>query len=293
MRLFPLWFGPVAVVFLAAFLPDSRANEQLEGIACRSVHLRYAAPEGVAFYNEVTVRQSAEGSYFMVCGFNKGYFGIQEQSGGKKVVLFSVWDPGRQNDPRVTPEDRRVKVVYQDEKVRVKRFGGEGTGGQCFYDYDWKVGETYRFLVTSRVVEGRTEFAGYFFHPETKDWKHLVTFSTLAAGKGLGGYYSFIEDFRRNRVSTTHVRAARFDNGWVKAGDGQWVALRRARFTADSNPVTNINAAVEGEGFSLATGGDTRNTDTPLGKTMDRPLDRVPLLPETARKLADARQDEK
>ena len=26
--------------------------------------------------------------------------------------------------------------------------GGEGTGGQSFHDFDWKAGDTYRFLVT-------------------------------------------------------------------------------------------------------------------------------------------------
>src|SRR5665213_1936249 len=73
------------------------ADEKLAGIACRSVHLGYPAPEGAAFYNEVTVEKSAAGTYFMACGFDQGYFGIQELADGKKLVLFSVWDPGEQN----------------------------------------------------------------------------------------------------------------------------------------------------------------------------------------------------
>ena len=54
------------------------ADERLKGIACRSVHLGYPAAAGVSFYNEVTVEKSADGTYFMVCGWSKGYFGIQE-----------------------------------------------------------------------------------------------------------------------------------------------------------------------------------------------------------------------
>ena len=183
-----------------------RADEKLAGIACRSVHLFYPAPEGVAFYNEVTVDQSAPGTYFMACGFDLGYFGIQELANGKKLVLFSVWDPGtqadlKQADPNQVEADRRVKLLYQGEGVRVGRFGNEGTGGQSFFDFDWKVGKTYRFFVTARPAGDRTEFAGYFYVPEKRAWQHLVTFSTISQGRGLRGYYSFIEDFRRDRVS--------------------------------------------------------------------------------------------
>jgi hypothetical protein len=257
-----------------------RADEKLAGIACRSVHLSYPGPEGVAFYNELTVEQSADGTYFMACGFRMGYFGIQELANGKKVVLFSVWDPTRGNDPKKVKPEQRVKVLYKDSKARIGRFGGEGTGGQCLFDLDWKVGVTYRFLVQASVEKDRTAYAAYFWLVDKKEWKHLVTFSTLARGKALGGYYSFVEDFRRNRVSTKKARKAMFGNGWVKKSDGQWVALTRARFTADSNPATNIDAGRDGDRFYLATGGDTRNRGTALGKTIDRPPPGVVLPPQ-------------
>ena len=88
--------------------------------ACRSVHLWWQSEEGMvadaekpveatAFYNELTVEKSTRGSYFMACGFSKGYFGIQELTSGKKIVLFSIWEPGKQNNPNATPEERRVK----------------------------------------------------------------------------------------------------------------------------------------------------------------------------------------
>src|SRR5260370_952389 len=111
----------------------TQADERLKGIACRSVHLGYPAAEGVAFYNEMTVEKSAVGTYFMACGWDKGYFGIQELGNGKKVLIFSVWDAGG-DDPKAVAEDKRVKLLYKDEKVRTGRFGGEGTGGQSFLD---------------------------------------------------------------------------------------------------------------------------------------------------------------
>src|SRR5689334_17701573 len=119
---------------IVAVLPFQASAQQR---TCRSVHLWYAGPEAVAFYNEVTVEKSAPGTYFMACGFGGGYFGIQELGNGKKVVLFSVWEPNRGNNPNAVEEDRRVKLISKGEGIRTGRFGGEGTGGQSFFDYDW------------------------------------------------------------------------------------------------------------------------------------------------------------
>lgn len=258
---------------LACLAIPSHADEKLAGIACRSVHLSYPAPAGVAFYNEVTPRKSAEGTYFMACGWNHGYFGMQELQGGKKLILFSVWDPGKGDDPDAVKPDERVMLLHKDPQVRVGRFGGEGTGGQSFFDYDWKVDTTYRFLVTASLDGDRTAYAGYFYVPENKEWKHLVTFVTRTEDYELQGDYSFIEDFRRDRVSATKARVADFGNGWVKPPEGRWVALRKARFTADSNPATNIDATAGRETFTLATGGETRNTGTHLDETLVLPED--------------------
>ncbi len=263
-----LW---VAACWVTLLLSSSiQADEKLRGIACRSVHLGYPAEEGIAFYNEMTVRQSAEGTYFMVCGWGKGYFGIQELVDKQKVILFSVWDPGEQNDPTQVTEDNRVKLLHKDDAVRVGRFGNEGTGGQSFFDYDWKLDTTYRFLVTARADGQRSEYGGYFFVPETKQWKHLVTFSTPTGGELLRGHYCFVEDFRRNRVSTTQTRRAEFGPGWVQAANGEWTPLRKARFTGDGNPVLNIDAGLKDGRMFLSTGGEITNATVPLWKTIER-----------------------
>lgn len=266
----------VCGVFVAATVI---ADERLAGRACRSVHLAYVADKGVTFYNEVTVDRSAPGTYFCACGWNKGYFGIQEQGRGKKVVIFSVWD-SNQNDPKAVAQDKRVKLIHQGEKVRIGRFGGEGSGGQSFLDYDWKVGATYRFLVTAKVVGERTEFAGHFRGPDEKEWIHMVTFSTITGGKNLSGYYSFIEDFKRDKVSLTKQRKAHYGNAWVKTAKGDWQAVTKARFTADRNPATNIDAGTDGGRFFLTTGGETKNETTKLREQITLPADAKHALPE-------------
>lgn len=280
-----LAIAAAALVAAAAVSLPAAADEKLKDIACRSVHLGYTVPESTAFYNEVAVARSAPGTYFMVCGWSKGYFGIQELGNGKKLLIFSVWDSG-QNDPKAVDPEKRVKLLHKDEKVRIGRFGGEGTGGQSFFDYDWKIGETYRFLVTAKADGERSEYSGWFFVPEDKAWKHLVTFSTITGGKHLSGCYSFVEDFKRDRVSAGKVRTAAFGNGWVKSKAGEWTALAKARFTADRNPVLTIDAGVEAGRFFLTTGGDTKNDGTPLGKvitlpeTKSAPPEGLPALPK-------------
>jgi len=268
-------FRCFALVIFALLIPTGLCfgDVRLKGIACRSVHLGFPAPTGTDFYNEITVDESAEGTYFMVCGWSKGYFGIQELGDGKKLVIFSVWDPTDGDDPATVPDEKRVKMLHKDDSVRVKRFGNEGTGGQSFFDYQWKSGQSYRFLVrASQDGDDRTAYSGYFFVPEDNAWKHLVTFSTLTPkGDLLRGYYSFIEDFRRNRISATHSRKATFGFGWIRDVDGNWGSVDTARFTADANPVTNIDAGVVGDRFFLATGGETQNTTTMLREMMQLP----------------------
>jgi hypothetical protein len=264
---------PAPLVSLAAALCLVAGSALPEGQppkAARSVHLWYRAPQAALFYNEVTVEESQPGTYFCVCGFNHGYFGIQELTRpGEKVVIFSVWDPGKQDNPNEVEADRRVKVLHAGEGVRVSRFGNEGTGGKSMFPYAWSVGQRYRFLVKAEVEQDRTAYAAYFYLNESKQWKHLVTFQTITGGDPLKGYYSFVEDFRRNGVSATQRRKARYGSGWVKTADGQWVALTDATFTADNTPTLNIDAGLEGNDFFLLTGGDAQN-HTPLRSKITR-----------------------
>ena len=259
-----------AVLSATAYAGD----KSLEGIACRSVHLSYQnVPDAAVFCNEVKIEQSAPGTYFCVCGFSQGYYGIQELADGKKLILFSVWDPGDQNNPEDVKEEQRVKLLHHHADVRVGRFGNEGTGGQSFVDFEWQIGETYRFAVAARRTERRTEFAAFFFYPDEKTWRHLVTFSTLTEDTAIKGTYAFVEDFRRNRVSTKLTRQAMFPNGRVMTADGKWHIVNSATFTGDGNPVVNIDSGLRDNQFWIATGGSISNAHNPLNGVMKRTTD--------------------
>ena len=235
--------------------------------AARSVHLQWSAAESEAFYVEATVEQSTGGTYVAAVAWSGGYFGVQELRDGKKVAIFSVWDPTKGDDPKAVKPEERVELLHEGAGVRIKRFGGEGTGGQCMVDFPWAVGEPVRFLVRAEVHDapgiagGKTAYAGWIFDPSQQAWRHLVTFRTRNNGKLLRGLYSFAEDFRRDTKSADEVRRARLGNAWMKPRAGEWQAVVQAKFTAsraDWEARDTINAGPAGDGFFLATGGDTQ-----------------------------------
>jgi len=249
--------------------------------AARSVHLWWSAPEGTDFYNEARVQDSAPGSYFMACGWNTGYFGIQELGNRDKIVLFSVWDPTTGEDAKAVPQEQRVEVLFSDPDVKVGRFGGEGTGGNAKLKIDWALGDRCRFLVRAEVEDRRTSYTGFFKRDTMKEWKKLVTFRVTTGGQLLKGYYSFVEDFRRDGKSPNERRSAIYGPGWVRTLKKEWVPVLKATFGADATKLDTIDAALSGEGFSLSTGGPTSMTtklkselqlrDTPRSVPADLP----------------------
>lgn len=255
------------------FALPSLAIVAAEPRAARSVHLGYPAPDAAVFTTAMTILDTTPGSYFMAAGWNTGYFGIQELGDRRKVVIFSVWDPTQGDDPQAVKGEDRVECLHTGDGMRIKRFGGEGTGGQCMGDLDWKVGEPVRFAVVARVDGAKTAYEGHLKPSEAEPWKHLVTFRTRTGGTPLRGLYSFVEDFRRDGRSVGEERRARFHDGWVQGVDGAWSPLVKARFTASGaewEAKDSIDAGVDAGMFTLATGGATR-ASRPLGSVMELP----------------------
>ena len=158
-----------------------------------SVHLFYPLEDSIkplSFYNEVTIPKDADvlHSYYMACGFARGYFGIQVNSPTERRVIFSVWDAGTEAaDRNKVDEENKVKLVAKGENVVADGFGNEGTGGHSHWVYDWKAGETYKFLVTATIdsASNSTSYAGYIFIPELQKWKFIACFKAPKDGKPL------------------------------------------------------------------------------------------------------------
>ena len=73
----------------------------------RKVAVALPASHGTAFYNELTVKASADGTYFMACGWSKGYFGIQELANGKKLLVHVTFST-RNREPSI-PEELELR----------------------------------------------------------------------------------------------------------------------------------------------------------------------------------------
>lgn len=203
-----------------------------------SVHLNYPVPEGKNvewFYGEIKVPEGEDklGTYFMSCGFHRGYFGMQVNSPTERRVIFSVWDAGGE------PQERS-KVKYEDQVVMLAKgdsvdasgFGGEGTGGHSHWVYNWKAGDTYRFLMHSVPTGSTTTYTAYFYVPEHKEWKLIASFRAPKDGKYMGHLYSFLENFS---FENGHLgRKGYFGNHWIKTNTGEWIELTKAKFSNDA-----------------------------------------------------------
>ena len=202
-----------------------------------SVHLWFPTEKGSqvqAFYNELTVDTDPLWSYYMACGFHRGYFGIQVNSPTERRIIFSVWDSGNEGIDRnkVKPEDR-VQLLGKGEGVVAHGFGNEGTGGHSHLVYKWDKGKTYRFLVTAEPEGKHTTFSGYFFFPKKNEWGLIASFKAPKDGGHLRGLYSFSENFVGHNGHL--LRRGSFGNQWVRLANGDWRELTSARFTHDGH----------------------------------------------------------
>ncbi len=239
----------------------------------RSVHLLYhpQAEAPVSAMVSVRVLEAQTNSYYMALGWKSGYCGVQDIN-GRKVFIFSVWEPGNPLDLKAKKEDvaldRRARVKFAAEGVETRRFEGEGTGMRTLTDLDWKTGDD----ITIRIDAAPDGDERVVFDCSVKvnrgQWRRIAAISTVCRDPALrcvGGVYSFIEDFWRNGASAALARRAEFRDVKTRGKGGDWVVASEARFTADDTPANNIDAGATGDGGAfLATGGATANANARL-----------------------------
>ena len=266
-------WGPnykVSEVYLSV---EGRWVSSTEVYGSPSVHIWWSASassevqrEGITwFYNEITVTETATSTYYMTNGFTGGYMGIQDRY--PKWVLFSIWDKtSTEDNPNASPEEL-VKVLAQGEGVTVKRFGGEGTGGQSYLAYDWEVGHKYQLMVNVQPDAQESDkavFTGWFRIPELNVWRLLASFQVRpkAVSKKLEGIYSFLEDWSGNG----YRRQGLWGPAWIKADGGPWVQATRGSGTTTEQEANNRNVFMSPDRRQLGmTTGGPALADTSLG----------------------------
>jgi hypothetical protein len=201
-----------------------------------SVHLRYPVPRGTnvaAFYCEMTGIEDPVHTYYMACGWHRGYFGMQVNSKTERRIIFSVWDSGNEAVSRSRVADsNRVTLVAKGEGVYSGDFGNEGTGGHSHLKYNWKTGETQKFIVTAQPTNGTfTICSGYWFHPEKREWMLISSWRAPKDGGYLRSLYSFSENFVGNNGHL--LRKALYGNQWIRTDGGAWIELTESSFSYD------------------------------------------------------------
>jgi hypothetical protein len=255
----------------AHFNLDARRN-------AASVHLAYPVDRNAEvawFYSEVTAVEDPVTTFYMACGFRRGYFGMQVNSPTERRIIFSVWDAGTgssANDRSEVAEENQVSLVGKGEGVHTSVFGGEGTGGHSHLKYNWKTGEPQKFLVTAEPVgKDQTIYSGFYFHPEKRQWMLISSMKAPKDGQFLKGLHGFSENFVG---STGHLRRkALYGNQWVRFHDGTWQELTTATFSHDPTGQEHRRdrfMGVEQGQFFLSHGGFVPGF-TKFGERFERP----------------------
>lgn len=250
-----------------------------------SVHLAYPVSTNqqvAGFYCEITAQEDPVHTYYMACGWHRGYFGMQVNSATERRIIFSVWDSGNEavDRQKVQTQDR-VTLIAKGDKVFSGDFGNEGTGGHSHLKYLWKTPQTQKFFVSATPVDAtHTVYSGFYFHPDRNTWMLISSWKAPKEGGYMRGLYSFSENFWG---STGHLRRkALFGNQWIKSSDGTWAELTTATFSHDptgkSDRIDRF-MGLEGDGFFLSHGGYVEGF-TKYGTPFTRPPhpERRPLL---------------
>jgi hypothetical protein len=241
-----------------------------------SVHLMYPVEKDVeveAFYCEITGLEDPVWTYYMACGWHRGYLGMQVNSPTERRIIFSVWDSGNEavDRDKVTDEDR-VRLIAKGEGVYAGDFGNEGTGGHSHLVYPWQTGKVQRFTVTAKPADAtHTIYSGYYFHPDKKRWVLISSWKAPKEGGYLRRLYSFSENF--GGANGHLLRKALYGNQWIRTADGRWMELTRARFSHDpTGRADRLDRfmGVENGQFFLAHGGFGAGF-TPYGAQFTRP----------------------
>src|SRR5687768_1482267 len=141
--------------------PDASTNQAPK--AARTVHMVYDAVEADMYYSEMRIEQSADNSFFVPCGWENGYFGLQQFDGEEKRALnFAVWNPENMDLPEAM-KNAPVEVVYANPSVVVTRLKGKGGGVQCMRQMKWRAGETYRLAVQAQVMGKHTAYTAWLY----------------------------------------------------------------------------------------------------------------------------------
>jgi hypothetical protein len=190
-------------------------------------------------------------TYYMACGWHRGYFGMQVNSATERRIIFSVWDSGGEAVSRSKVADtNRVMLMGKGAGVNSGDFGNEGTGGHSHLVFPWKTGEKQRFIVTAKPVDAtHTIYAGYYFRPDQQEWMLISSWKAPKEGGYLRGLYSFsgknsadpansFDNVNAYGLLNLYVGLRDPEGAWEVTVFGKNVLRERKVLSTSNNPLT-------------------------------------------------------
>lgn len=246
-----LQLSGTAVDAQTLFVKSNEGNYFYWGRRGPSVHINYdvsdARDEIEYFYNELIVPEGNDviGSYFMANGFAEGYFGMQVNSPTERRILFSVWSPYQTDNPKEIPDSQKIIMLFKGKDVYTGEFGNEGSGGQSYLKYNWKAGETCKFLLRGKPVENNyTNYTAWFYSNAEGKWLLIASFNRPGTKTYLKRIHSFLENFDPN---TGYIsRKAYYQNQWIRTKAGVWKPINKMFLTADATAMKGFRKDYDG-----------------------------------------------
>ncbi len=211
------------------------------GMIGPALFLSYPLPEGTEwFYSEITVPQEGErqACYYVASGFDCGYVGLYMSAPSRREVVFTTWNPDRKPLDRIGPATENIRLLRKDREV-IREASLQQIEERCKLPYDWKAGETYRFLTRIHPDEsGQAVYSAWFYHPENQQWVLLGSYLRPKPYAGFAYCFSTLKN--SSPESGYRIREMQVNRVFALAPEGAWKEITEAIFTTDI-PAISMN----------------------------------------------------
>ncbi|MBL7727430.1 MAG: FKBP-type peptidyl-prolyl cis-trans isomerase [Dinghuibacter sp.] len=202
------------------FICSHRLPAQGQNIIETVQHDIKPADRVTGFYTELTIPPGASPENIKVTAgnFKQGSMGFTGGAHEPFKVYFLVTGNTDTATGKQQPE-----LLAKGENVQ------QLTPAQNMYTaewaYQWQPGNTYKFYVTLLADSAKqtTDYTGYFFIPETQQWKLLASFRTPGYNRQLNEMTSTFEEKAGAEPHTR--RRSVFANTWVQMIQKGWKCL--------------------------------------------------------------------
>jgi len=242
----------VSLFFAIVFLPPASAGESQILWYKESI-----STPGDMLVGRVMVDQTAPFTYYEVLGWNSGglgggYAGIQDNGGGIRSFIFSIWDP------TPTVQMQRAEFVPHGGSFG-RRFGGEGTGFQIINPAKtaplWNLGDWCTIVTRAWDFKDHTYVAAWLFENATSHWSLQGIHDFPALMHFDYGAVAFLENYGGQYLST-HRRMFT-SAGYKRSINGIWMEFLEGNYTG---PSFQANGGKNGMSYFMESGSTVANT---------------------------------